>query len=231
MNKSISVLLVEDNLAIAKQVVGFLEGLKWQVDFAATGQQGIDLALSQQVDVIILDLNLPDMDGLDVCQHIKQHATRVTPVLMLTARDAFTDKAKGFGQGADDYLTKPFDFRELALRVEALARRPQLHTNTQVSEGNLTLDTRAKTVQWQQQPVTVTGVGFSILQKLLMEYPYPVSRSDLITHIWGDEPPESNALKSHMYSLRKALEKASGQPLLATISNIGYKLTGLDHEA
>ncbi|MEC7469715.1 MAG: response regulator, partial [Pseudomonadota bacterium] len=94
MNKSISVLLVEDNLAIAKQVVGFLEGLKWQVDFAATGQQGIDLALSQQVDVIILDLNLPDMDGLDVCQHIKQHATRVTPVLMLTARDAFTDKAK-----------------------------------------------------------------------------------------------------------------------------------------
>lgn len=231
MNKSINVLLVEDNLAIAKQVVGFLEGLKWQVDFAATGQQGIDLALSQQVDVIILDLNLPDMDGLDVCQHIKQHATRVTPVLMLTARDAFTDKAKGFGQGADDYLTKPFDFRELALRVEALARRPQLHTNTQVSEGHLTLDTRAKTVQWQQQPVTVTGVGFSILQKLLMEYPYPVSRSDLITHIWGDEPPESNALKSHMYSLRKALEKASGQPLLATISNIGYKLTGLDHEA
>ena len=231
MNKSISVLLVEDNLAIAKQVVGFLEGLKWQVDFAATGQQGIDLAQSQQVDVIILDLNLPDMDGLDVCQHIKQHATRVTPVLMLTARDAFTDKAKGFGQGADDYLPKPFDFRELALRVEALARRPQLHTNTQVSEGHLTLDTRAKTVQWQQQPVTVTGVGFSILHKLLMEYPYPVSRSDLITHIWGDEPPESNALKSHMYSLRKALEKASGQPLLATISNIGYKLTGLDHEA
>lgn len=231
MNKSIRILLVEDNLAIAKQVAGFLEGLKWQVDFAATGQQGLDLALTHTFDVIILDLNLPDMDGLDVCQQVKQNATRVTPVLMLTARDAFTDKAKGFGQGADDYLTKPFDFRELALRVEALARRPQLHTNTQIREGHLTLDTRAKSVHWQQQPVTVTGVGFSILHKLLVEYPYPVSRSDLITHIWGDEPPESNALKSHMYSLRKALEKTSGEPLLETISSIGYKLTGLNHEA
>ncbi|GGF76433.1 response regulator transcription factor [Alteromonas lipolytica] len=230
MAKSISVLLVEDNLAIAKQVVNFLEGHGWQVDFAATGKQGVQQALNGQFDVMILDLNLPDIDGLEVCKQVKSQTLRVLPVLMLTARDAFTDKAKGFGQGADDYLTKPFDLRELALRCEALARRPQLHTDTSVSEGGLSMDTRAMTVSWQDTPLAVTGIGFKILHKLLSDYPYPVSRSDLISHIWADEPPESNALKSHMYTLRKTLEKASGQPLLHTISNVGYQLKGLDND-
>lgn len=230
MSKSINVLLVEDNLAIARQIVDFLEGHGWLVDFAATGKQGIQQALNALFDVIILDLNLPDIDGLEVCRQVKAEASRVVPILMLTARDAFTDKAKGFAQGADDYLTKPFDLRELALRCEALARRPQLHTNTTVSEGALTLDTRAKTVNWLDNAVPVTGIGFKILHKLLCDYPYPVSRSELISHIWADEPPESNALKSHMYTLRKALEQASGQPLLHTISNVGYQLKGLEHE-
>jgi len=225
---SISVLLIEDNLAIARQIVDFLEGHGWLVDFAATGKQGVQQALNGQFDVIILDLNLPDIDGLEVCKRIKAEATKVVPVLMLTARDAFTDKAKGFGQGADDYLTKPFDLRELALRCEALARRPQLHTDTTVTQGSLAMDTRAMTVNWQNTVIPVTGIGFKILHKLLCDYPYPVSRSDLISHIWADDPPESNALKSHMYTLRKALEQASGRALLHTISNVGYQLKGLN---
>ena len=228
MATSISVLLIEDNLAIARQIVDFLEGHGWLVDFAATGKQGVQQALNGQFDVIILDLNLPDIDGLEVCKRVKAEATKVVPVLMLTARDAFTDKAKGFGQGADDYLTKPFDLRELALRCEALARRPQLHTDTTVTQGALLMDTRAMTVNWQSTVIAVTGIGFKILHKLLCDYPYPVSRSDLISHIWADDPPESNALKSHMYTLRKALEQASGRALLHTISNVGYQLKGLD---
>lgn len=228
MATSISVLLIEDNLAIARQIVDFLEGHGWLVDFAATGKQGVQQALNGQFDVIILDLNLPDIDGLEVCKRVKAEATKVVPVLMLTARDAFTDKAKGFGQGADDYLTKPFDLRELALRCEALARRPQLHTDTTVTQGALLMDTRAMTVNWQNTVIPVTGIGFKILHKLLCDYPYPVSRSDLISHIWADDPPESNALKSHMYTLRKALEQASGRALLHTISNVGYQLKGLN---
>lgn len=228
MATSISVLLIEDNLAIARQIVDFLEGHGWLVDFAATGKQGVQQALNGQFDVIILDLNLPDIDGLEVCKRVKAEATKVVPVLMLTARDAFTDKAKGFGQGADDYLTKPFDLRELALRCEALARRPQLHTDTTVTQGALLMDTRAMTVNWQSTVIPVTGIGFKILHKLLCDYTYPVSRSDLISHIWADDPPESNALKSHMYTLRKALEQASGRTLLHTISNVGYQLKGLD---
>ncbi len=231
MSKPLSVLLIEDNLALARQVVSFLEGLKWQVDFAAEGKLGQQLALEHYFDVVVLDLNLPDCDGLDVCQHIKVNADRVVPVLMLTARDAFEDKAKGFTFGADDYLTKPFDLRELALRCEAMARRPSLHNETVLKRGELTLDSRSYSVNWHQTPVKVTKVGFEILKKLAEDYPYPVARSDLIAHLWGDSPPESNALKSHMYSLRKALEQVSQRPLLHTISNIGYQLKGLDCES
>lgn len=230
MGKSLSVLLIEDNLVLARQVVSFLEGLQWQVDFASQGKQGQQLALEHYFDVVVLDLNLPDCDGLDVCQHIKANANRMVPVLMLTARYAFEDKAKGFNYGADDYLTKPFDLRELALRCEAMARRPTLHHETILQRGALTLDSRSFSVVWQQTPVKVTKLGFEILKKLAEDYPHPVARSDLISHLWGDSPPQSNALKSHMYSLRKALEQASQQPILYTISNIGYQLKGIESE-
>ncbi len=228
MKSSMSILLVEDNLAIAKQVASFLESHKWSIDCATNGKHGLALALEHHFDVIILDLNLPDMDGLQVCEEIKRTADRNIPVLMLTARDAFEDKVKGFGIGADDYLTKPFDLRELALRCEALARRPSLHEHSTTIQGALCLDSRAHEVSFNGQNIATTRVGFRILQKLLDEYPYPVSRSDLIRHLWGDEPPESNALKSHMYALRKAFEKATDETILGRISNIGYKLQNLD---
>ena len=228
--KALSILLIEDNLALAGQICRFLEGLGWQVDFADKGKQGQELATNQLFDVIILDLNLPDCDGLQVCQNIRRQQTRITPILMLTARDAFEDKAKGFAKGTDDYLTKPCDLRELAMRCEALARRPALHSKTQLTKGHLNLDTRAFTVDWKDEPVKVTKIGFKILHKLTDAYPYPVARSDLMTQIWGDEPPESNPLKSHIYSLRKTLEKTSQRSLLKTISNIGYQLQGLEED-
>ncbi|MFA3792399.1 response regulator transcription factor [Aliiglaciecola sp. SL4] len=225
---NLSVLLIEDNLAIAKQVAVFLEAQNWIVDCATVGKQGINLALKHHFDLIILDLNLPDMDGLDVCDAIKRTADRNIPILMLTARDAFEDKAKGFGIGADDYLTKPFDLRELVLRCEALARRPLLHGENFLQKGLLSIDCRAHKAMFNKLELTTTGIGFRILHKLIEEHPYPVSRSDLIRHLWGDEPPESNALKSHIYGLRKSFEKVTDRPILCTISNIGYQLQALD---
>ncbi|MGB3726122.1 MAG: response regulator transcription factor [Glaciecola sp.] len=227
MKAKMRVLLVEDNQAIAAQIIGFLEGHSWEVDYAGTGKLGVQLALEHTFDVIVLDLNLPDIDGLQVCSEIKSQANANIPILMLTARDAFEDKVKGFGNGADDYLTKPFDLRELALRCEAMARRPNLHETTEIREGLLVLNTRAHKAQWNNETFKVTKVGFTLLLKLLQEYPYPVSRSDLIQHVWGDEPPESNALKSHIYALRKVTEKAAGRQVLHTISNIGYQLKEL----
>lgn len=228
MKKVIRVLLIEDNQAIANQIIQFLESHNWIVDYAANGTQGLKLALELTFDVIILDLNLPDIDGLQVCEKIKNEASSNVPILMLTARDAYEDKVKGFGLGADDYLTKPFDLRELVLRCEAMSRRPKLHEDSALQKGPLLIDTRALLVKWNDQEIKVTKVGFNILHKLILSSPYPVSRSELIDHLWGDEPPESNALKSHIYSLRKAIEKVTDSLTLHTISNIGYQIKGID---
>jgi DNA-binding response OmpR family regulator len=228
MKRKMTALLVEDNQAIAKQIVSFLEGHGWTIDFASKGKLGIDLALSIKFDVIILDLNLPDIDGLDVCKAIKQGAHSNPPILMLTARDSFEDKHKGFNLGADDYLTKPFDLRELVLRCDALSRRAELHEEHIIKLGQLSIDSRAHQATWAGKNIKLTKVGLAILKKLANEYPYPVSRSEIIKEIWGDEPPESNALKSHIYSLRKSFEQLGINNILCTISNIGYQLKGLD---
>lgn len=228
MKQKMNILLVEDNQAIANQIITFLEGHGWSTDYAATGNLGVKLAVDQHFDVVILDLNLPDIDGLKVCAEIKQNASANTPILMLTARDAFEDKVKGFGHGADDYLTKPFDLRELALRCEAMARRPKLHESSVSKQGLLSLDVRASEASYNGEVFKTTKIGFSLLYKLIQEYPYPVSRSELIQHLWGDEPPESNALKSHLYALRKSIESVTDNQILHTISNIGYQLKQLD---
>ena len=160
------ILLIEDNHAIAVQVTSFLEAQGWQLDYVATGEQGVELALSHHFDVIILDLNLPDIDGLEVSTKIKQQDVTNTPILMLTARDAFEDKAKGFGSGADDYLTKPFDLRELALRCEAMKRRPLLHRESIVQRGKLALDKKAFEARWDGQVIKTTKTGLVILTKV-----------------------------------------------------------------
>ena len=222
--EALSVLVVEDHPTIARQLVDFLDGLGWQLDHAATGSLAVRLATQHPYDVVLLDLNLPDMDGLQVCRAIKAQAPSNVPVLMLTARDAFEDKAQGFREGADDYLAKPFDLREVALRCEALARRGTLHRQQEMRVGPLTLLAREKRAFYEDRPLVLTQAGFSILQLLCREHPHPVSRSALVQHLWGANPPDSDALKSHIYTLRKTLEGACGRRMLATILQLGYRL-------
>jgi len=221
---ALTVLVVEDHPTIARQLVGFLEGLGWESDHAATGRLAIDLATQHPYDVVLLDLNLPDVDGLEVCRAIKTGAPHNLPVLMLTARDAFEDKAQGFHTGADDYLTKPFDLREVALRCEALARRGGLHQQQEMRVGPLTLLVREKRALFNDTPLNLTRAGFDILLVLARAHPQPVSRAALSQHLWGANPPDSDALKSHIYSLRKALDGAAGRKVLATILQLGYRL-------
>ena len=221
---ALSILVVEDHPTIARQIVEFLDGLAWQADHAATGALAIDLATSNIYDVDLLDLNLPDIDGLEVCRAIKARAARNVPVLMLTARDAFEDKALGFHGGADDYVTKPFDLRELALRCEALARRNALHRDQQTTVGPLTLHLRERRVLCHGEPVALTQSGFRVLSLLCDAYPHAVARSALIHALWGDAPPDSDALKSHLYALRKQLDLAGAPDLIVTIPQLGYRL-------
>nr|WP_277611314.1 response regulator transcription factor [Microbulbifer celer] len=218
-------MLIEDNPTIARQTGDFLQSHGWQLDFAHNGQLGTELALQNQYDLVLLDLNLPDMDGLEVCQQIKRDAPVNIPVLMLTARDAFADKVQGFSTGADDYLCKPFDLRELALRCQALARRNKLHQSRQLCIGELKIDQRQRSAARNGQSLQLTTIGFDILWLLAQAYPQPVSRSTLIHSIWGAEPPESDALKSHIYSLRRTLDRGHNSPMLKTLNNVGYRLT------
>lgn len=219
-----NILFIEDNHTIALQVGEFLSAHQWQVDFAHNARLGVQLALAQFYDVVLLDLNLPDADGLSVCDEIKSQCEVTPAILMLTARDSFEDKAAGFRRGADDYLTKPFDLRELVLRCEALARRQSLHQPKVLHFGELQLDLRTKTAKRNDISLELTSIGFRILEMLVRCYPQPASRSYMVYQLWGDEPPESDALKSHIYALRKALDKSFGQPILITVMNVGFKL-------
>jgi DNA-binding response OmpR family regulator len=218
------VLLIEDNQTIARQIAEFISGHKWQIDYAHNARLGVRLATEQIYDVILLDLNLPDRDGLVVCAEIKQLADVNPPILMLTARDSFRDKAAGFNHGADDYLTKPFDLRELVLRCQALARRQSLHQPKILSVGELELDTNTQVAKRKTVILDLTNIGFRILEILVKSYPKAVSRTFISHQLWGDHPPNSDALKSHIYVLRKVLDKPFDKPLLKTVMNMGFKL-------
>lgn len=221
---ALKILLIEDNPTIARQTGEFLQAHGWQIDFAHNGRLGSRLALEQIYDLVILDLGLPDIDGLEVCRQIKEQAPVNLPVLMLTARDTFVDKAQGFETGADDYLCKPFDPRELALRCRALARRDLLHRSDRLCIGELIVRRRQNIAERGGQRLQLTAIGFRILTLLAEAHPEPLSRSAITHRIWGDDPPETDALKSHIYSLRLALDKPFPTAMLKTITNLGYQL-------
>ena len=220
----LNILLIEDHAGIARQIAAFVDGLGWQLDHVGTGALGAQLATNNIYDVVLLDLNLPDIDGLQVCRAIKAGAPSNVPILMLTARDAYEDKARGFHDGADDYLTKPFDLRELALRCEALARRRQLHLHQELRVGPLVLLAREGRAMYRETALPLTQRGFKILLLLCREHPHAVSRAALTAHLWGGEPPDSDALKSHIHALRKQLELAGAAGVLVTIPQLGYRL-------
>ena len=153
MEHNIRVLLVEDTQAIATEVYDFLEDQGMVVDYAATGRQGVALALQAPYDVVVLDVMLPDISGIEVCQLIKRQCDPEPPVIMLTARDSIEDKSHGFEAGADDYLTKPFALVELHLRCKALARRQQLHLSQETTIGDLVVNEKQQTVLRQNTPL------------------------------------------------------------------------------
>ena len=218
------ILLIEDHAELAKQLISFLGGLDWDVEYSKTGSQGIKLALSNEYDLIILDLGLPDIDGTLVCKEIKSQIARNIPILMLTARDSYADKVKGFDLGADEYLTKPYDLRELALRCKVLTRRVELYQSNTMELGELSLNLNEKSAYRQGQPLQLTKISFSILLMLVKAYPNPVSKSRITHELWGETLPETNSLKTHIYNLRVAVDKSFPTPLIKTIVNVGYKL-------
>ena len=225
------ILLVEDHNDIAEMVTAYFENRGFSVDYAADGVTGLHLAVSNSYDAIILDLMLPGMDGTDVCRKLRTEARRDTPVIMLTARDTIDDKITGLETGADDYLIKPFDIKELEARVRSLIRRHKGEIAKEIySIGDLTVDTATLSVKRAGEELNMTPTGLKILTVLMRASPAVVSRREVERQVWGDILPDSDTLRSHLYNLRKVIDKPFDKQLLQTIQGSGYKIVDPDAE-
>jgi DNA-binding response OmpR family regulator len=220
----VRLLVIEDNRDICDNIAGYLEKHSYVMDFAYDGISAMYLALTQPLDVIVLDLMLPGMDGLSFCHKLRTEAKLQTPVLMLTARDTLDDKLKGFAAGADDYLVKPFALQELHARLQALYKRSHGKTDNLLTVADLTLNKSTLQVHRAGQRLDVNPASLKLLQRLMEQAPAVVMRDELETLLWADERPDGDALRSHMYKLRQAIDRPFACPLIHTVHRIGYRL-------
>jgi len=215
------ILLVEDNRQIAEMVGEFLERRGYSVDYAADGVSGLHLAVSNSYDVVVLDLMLPGMDGLDVCRKLRRDAKKSTPVLMLTARDTLEDKLVGLEAGADDYLVKPFDLDELLARLRALIRRRDGRTESVIRCGDVEVDPSAMVARKGSAQVHTTAKEFHLLKLLMERSGRYVTKNDIEYALYDAENTvESNTIEVTIYNLRKKL----GTDFIKSIRGVGYMI-------
>ncbi len=219
-------LLVEDDLDLATALIDYMSLEDIDCDYAADGQVGYNLIMSNRYDVIILDLNLPKIDGLAVCERIRNDGIE-TPVLMLTARDTLDDKLAGFSKGADDYLIKPFAMAELLARIKVLAKRRSGQI-AKLSVADLELDLSQRQASRAGLVLKLSPIALKILEVLMRDYPSGVSREKITQAIWGDEQPDSNSLKVHIFNLRKQVDQKGMNPLIHTIAGFGFAIAVQD---
>ncbi len=222
------VLVVEDNSDIAANIGDFLTDQGFVVDFAGDGITGLHLAVVEDFDVIVLDLNLPGMDGLDVARKLREDARKQTPVLMLTARDSLEQKLTGFESGADDYLVKPFALQELLARVQVLGRRGKGPKTRLLGVGELEFNLDTLTVSRAGKQLQLNPTGLKLLQCLMESSPSVVTRRELEMRVWGEELPDSDSLRVHIHGLRQAIDKPFDKPLIHTRHGIGSCLSDPD---
>jgi len=223
------ILIVEDNRSIVLSLVEYLEGRGHIVDTANDGLKGLTMALNNQYDVIVLDIMLPRIDGLEVCRRLREEAELPTPILMLTARDTVEDKLRGFDSGADDYLVKPFALAELEARLNVLQKRTRGTTPTALRVGSLQIDAARHQATREGKLLELTPTGMKLLMTLTRAYPATVSRGELERAVWGELPPDSDALRTHIHTLRQTLDKPFAKPMLMTVHGVGVRLIS-DHE-
>ena len=220
----IRVLIVEDNRDICENIAEYLDKHSYVMDFAYDGISAMHLALTHPFDIIVLDLMLPGMDGLSFCRKLRADADAQIPILMLTARDTLDDKLESFKAGADDYLVKPFALQELHARLQALYKRSHGKPASLLTVGDLTLNRSTLQVSRAGRQIDLTPAGMRLLQRLMEQAPSVVARDDLETLLWADERPDGDALRSHMYKLRQAVDRPFDSPLIHTVHRIGYRI-------
>jgi DNA-binding response OmpR family regulator len=223
------ILVVEDERRLANLLRRMLAEERHAVDLAYDGQTGFDLALSDTYDVVILDLMLPDVDGLEICRRMRTHGVE-SSVLMLTARGAVEDRVKGLNVGADDYLVKPFAMAELLARVNALLRRRGRglnHGNAQLQVADLTLDLVRHEAQRSGQIIDLTAKEFALLEFLMRHPGQVLTRTQIIDHVWRyDLEALSNVVDLYIHYLRDKVDQGFARPLIKTVRGVGYKIEG-----
>lgn len=221
---SLHILVIEDNQDLAANITQYLSTKGHTVDYATDGITGLHLALNIFFDVIVLDIMLPKIDGIALCERYRKEAENQAPIIMLTARDTIDDKLSGFGAGADDYLIKPFSLRELEARLQALVRRYEPSSASILQVGEISVDTGARTVSVNNREIYLNKTCFTMLVMLLQASPSYVTRQEFEEKLWGDFPPGSDVLRSHIYSLRKALDGGTAASCIETARGVGFRL-------
>ena len=221
------ILIVEDEVRLAEALAQIMAEQKYQVDQVHNGADGLDYALTAQYDVIVLDVMLPKLDGLEVARRLRS-AHVSTPILMLTARDEISDKVKGLDCGADDYMTKPVNYEELTWRINALLRRAHIASERRIVIGPVVLDSNTYTVSRGEQVLELPKKEFELLYKLL-SYPGQIfTRNQLLDDIWGfDSESGEDTVKTHISRLRNKLRSIEEFRII-TIKGLGYKAEVLE---
>jgi DNA-binding response OmpR family regulator len=221
------VLLVEDDPRLGRLVERALHEAGHRVETAVDGADGLARAESGAYDLIVLDVMLPEVDGLEVCRRLREQRVH-TPVLMLTARDGVPDRVRGLDAGADDYLTKPFALEELLARVRALGRRGGEGRGDEVLQvGDLTLDLARRECRRDGRAIELTTREFDLLEYLLRNAGLVLTRQQIVDHVWGfDTQARSNVLEIYVSYLRDKIDRGFDQPLIRTVRGVGYTLKG-----
>jgi DNA-binding response OmpR family regulator len=221
----VRILLVEDEPAAAQMVAKGLREQTYAVDLAGDGEAALYQASINDYDLILLDVNLPGKDGLEVCRELRASGS-IVPVLMLTARDAIQDRVAGLDTGADDYLTKPYAFHELLARVRAVMRRgPALSSDT-IAVGDLVIDKKARIVKRAGQVVELTAKEYALLEYLVRRADEVVGRADIAEHVWDENfDPFSNLIEVYIQRLRRKIDDNFPTKLLRTRRGEGYVLS------
>jgi DNA-binding response OmpR family regulator len=220
-------LLIEDHQDLADNVCEFFAAHGDQIDHENNGLNGLNRALDNAFDAIVLDVMLPGLDGLSICRQLRQAGRTRVPILMLTAKDLITDKVDGFEAGADDYLVKPFSLAELDARLKALVRRasgaPPAPRWLQVGDLKFDLDTLE--AERGGERIKLNPTTRRLLMVLMQNSNRVVTRAELERELWGDHPPQGDFLRAHMHALRAAIDKNFSVKLLHTIHGTGYRLS------
>lgn len=218
------ILIVEDNKDIAASVTEYLELQGIVCDYAPDGLTGLNLAVTNEYDLYLLDISMPGLSGLQLCKTLRDDRGDTQPIIFLTARDTLQDKLDGFDSGADDYLVKPFELQELYVRIQAVVKRYRGERRRVLSLGDLTMNLDTEEIKRAGHVISLTPNHFKLLHLLIKNTPNVVTRQQIEFELWGDTVPDSDSLRSHIYKLRQKIDKPFSQQLIHTVQGRGLRM-------